>query len=454
MKWGFILLILFCTVPNWAEVDLKNRPSILIVSMSSMNKFFIGSYGAKNSALPIFDEYAPKSMLFKNALNRTSWRNVAPHLITTVHANGIEKFGFTPVGFKVSSYSRGSKNKVKKFKVSDPPYKIKLFRYQPMKERKKILKEKFKGTLNKKIISHIHIKTHHIPYIMGETWKKLPKKIRNYLERTKNYHNRIPFLLSLIDEKLVYEKLKWKFEENKNESGFREVTKRTYLEILNQDNLDRWKNSPTFEKDLAMLKTYYLKALKETNEVLRYILDDAFQIKKRKKKLLILMGAHGESFMENGFLGHGKDVTIEENGYPLLIYSPGLIEPKVHEEQFNDEDIAKFVLMLLRKKNALTLIDKFFEKSAIRNEFFWMINCQGDLFALRWKNQFVMKYYFKTDSYELFRIEGRKEVIMEPTEDPGNFVYLKIRVQEELFNLSENDRFRKIDETSYCPVRS
>ena len=451
MKKILVFIFLFLSLQVAAE-----KPSLLIISFTSFNKDFLTSYGGKESSMPFFDELAKNSLLFENALNQSSWRNITGVLTPVGDQKIMKKNGYHAIGYKVTKFSPIAWEKIKRLGVQEAPFKIKFHRYEDHKDIWKTLKTKFKKPIKKPFFTQIHLKTNHIPYINTSKWEKLPAELRAYLSQTKDYKKRIPFLLSLLDEEIVYPLLGWKLEKVINNAGFREISKQTYLSIHKEKYLNQWKESPYYKRDLELLKKYYSKTLKTTDAIVSRFLNEVLHYKKQKNLILILMGAHGESFMEHGRLSHGEGVSDTEIKIPLIIHYPKEIKKQIiHKKQFNDSSLGKLALEVIKNKDRKINLYEKVKAVSVKDKALFISNCGGNLFALRVNNKWKMTYDLYNDHFELFDIQKDPEEKnpLKPGQESESYLKMKALLMEKQLHISGKRKVRKILTDSYCPVR-
>ena len=430
----------------------KDAPSVLLISISSFDKSILKTYGAMESAMPYLDSMANESATLLNAFNSVSWRNLGPALYPRLTVKNFKKGNIHPIGDPTSKWGYRIWEKLKKVSWKLPPWKIKTHRYETDEEIKKRLTKHFKTLPKKRFFSMVHFKRNHIPYVKQESFEELPEEIRTYLDKTKDFKNRLPFLYALIDEKIIRKMLNEPFKEYKNELGYREINKEVYGIVQDLSNLDKWKKSKTYTKDLELLKKYYRISMKGIDDHLKYLLNDLVKIKKQKNLLTIVMGAHGEAFMQHGRLLHGESVYDEEIRIPMFLHYPEVLGTDPFPQQFRLRSMAGVIHKLLMGRIHKSELREHIISLKEQDREMLIVNCQGDTYALRTANSIKIHYDQRTDKYKAFDLYNDPDEIVDVifhVQRPEMY-RLKTTMMEKMIETSKKHDL--IDDTSYCPV--
>jgi arylsulfatase len=96
----------------------------------------------------------------------------------------------------------------------------------------------------------------------------------------------------------------------------------SHVDLLNAmargQDLSRWKNSPSLEELIAR----YDEGIREADDVLRTFLEELRDRGHLDDTILVVLGDHGEEFLEHGGFSHGHDVYPELSHVPFLVRFP------------------------------------------------------------------------------------------------------------------------------------
>lgn len=127
------------------------------------------------------------------------------------------------------------------------------------------------------------------------------------------------------------------------------VIAKPYNDDINYASLDK----KTLRNNITPIKNRYINAVhhldSQFDRVFKYLDDNHL----RDNTIVILVGDHGEEFMEHGFWGHNSTFVDEQVRTPLVIWQPGQA-PKVHDKLTSHMDIIPTVMPLLGVQNPVS----------------------------------------------------------------------------------------------------
>ena len=104
-----------------------------------------------------------------------------------------------------------------------------------------------------------------------------------------------------------------------------------------------WRESPTFEQDVAWLRANYAAEVTQVDAELGAFLDWLKETGRLANTLVVVVSDHGEAFMEHGTYEH-ETVHAEVARVPLVIRPPGAPSPRRIDAAARGVDIAPTVL--------------------------------------------------------------------------------------------------------------
>ena len=434
-------------------MDLSHgaKPNIFILSMTSFDRDILGSYGGKNSPMPFLDSEAKKGILFEQVFNSTSWRNIIPYLNKEVLNSTAEESGYSFLGKSFEEYHPWLREKIAKAKKVPGSWRYKILRNQNFEKEVAKYFSLFPKKPKNPLFSVLHLKENHVPYVKADTFESLPKELKAYLEETKNFEKRIPFLLALLDEGIVYKLLKRKYTPRINPRGIRQFSMKSYLEITNQELLKLWKSSKFYQKDLALLKHYYHLSMGRLDKRLKGISEKLKQLSKNRPYIILYVGAHGELFMEQDKLFHGSIVSDDAISVPAIMVSNLLKSKKRFSSQISLKSFAIYIKKLLVNLEKVENWEKYFSLLE-DNDYIMAINCEADQIALRGGDYFKIVYEPHFDRYSIFDLKkDPKEKRPLDLEQDIRVKMMKVQLQEKLLSVSH--QYDLIGKDFYCPMK-
>ena len=119
-----------------------------------------------------------------------------------------------------------------------------------------------------------------------------------------------------------------------------------YLKDLNYLTAD-------FEKDIGLIKNRYINASRHVDQQVARVIDHLRDKKLLDNTIVIVLGDHGEEFMERSRWGHSAEFNRFQTSTPAAIYVPGQA-PRVVKGITSHLDIPATLLPLLGVRNPAT----------------------------------------------------------------------------------------------------
>lgn len=119
-----------------------------------------------------------------------------------------------------------------------------------------------------------------------------------------------------------------------------------YRDDINYATIDK----KTFKEDINPIKNRYINSVHHLDMQYGRIFDYLKTHKLLENTMVILIGDHGEEFMEHGFWGHNSTFVDEQVRTPLVIYVPGMT-PIVRDDMTSHMDVIPSIMPLLGVTN-------------------------------------------------------------------------------------------------------
>lgn len=119
-----------------------------------------------------------------------------------------------------------------------------------------------------------------------------------------------------------------------------------YRDDINYATIDK----KTFREDIKPIKNRYINSVHHLDMQFGRIFDYLKTHQLLDNTIVILIGDHGEEFMEHGFWGHNSTFVDEQVLTPLVIYAPGM-KPLVRNSMTSHMDVIPTIMPLLGVTN-------------------------------------------------------------------------------------------------------
>jgi len=124
------------------------------------------------------------------------------------------------------------------------------------------------------------------------------------------------------------------------------VIAKPYRDDINYATIDK----KTFQDDIKPIKNRYINSVHHLDMQFGRIFDYLKDQNLLDSTIVILIGDHGEEFMEHGFWGHNSTFVDEQVLTPLVIYAPGM-KPMVNNNMTSHMDVIPTIMPLLGVSN-------------------------------------------------------------------------------------------------------
>lgn len=124
------------------------------------------------------------------------------------------------------------------------------------------------------------------------------------------------------------------------------VIRKPFADDINYFTLDKDK----LTRDITLIKNRYINAVHHLDSQFARIIDYLKTNDLLGSTIVVILGDHGEEFMENGRWGHNSAFTDQQIQTPLVIWVPGR-KPEVISEMTSHIDVIPTLMPLLGVKN-------------------------------------------------------------------------------------------------------
>lgn len=127
------------------------------------------------------------------------------------------------------------------------------------------------------------------------------------------------------------------------------VIRRPYRNDINYATLDRGE----LRKDMGLIKNRYLNAVHHLDSQFARVFDYLKAHDLLENTIVVLVGDHGEEFMEHGFWGHNSTFSDPQTRTPLVVWVPG-VAPAEHAKLTSHLDLPATIMPMLGVKNPVS----------------------------------------------------------------------------------------------------
>ncbi|MGB7817020.1 MAG: sulfatase-like hydrolase/transferase [Methylotenera sp.] len=124
------------------------------------------------------------------------------------------------------------------------------------------------------------------------------------------------------------------------------VIAKPYFDDLNYATLSK----EALRKDIVPIKNRYINSVHHLDMQFGRLFDYLKEHKLMDNTIVILLGDHGEEFMEHGFWGHNSTFVDPQVRTPLVIYAPNM-KPLVSDQMTSHMDVVPTMMPLLGVTN-------------------------------------------------------------------------------------------------------
>jgi len=177
---------------------------------------------------------------------------------------------------------------------------------------------------------------HELQYSGMENWQKDQKNVTEMLQFLDKRNPNQPFFSFMFFES---PHARYFFPEES-------VIARPYQDDVNYASLSK----EVLRKDIKLIKNRYINAVHHLDGQFARVFDYLEQHQLLENTIVIVIGDHGEEFMEHGFWGHNATFVDQQVRTPLVIYVPGMT-PKVSNQLTSHMDVVATLMPLLGVTN-------------------------------------------------------------------------------------------------------
>jgi membrane-anchored protein YejM (alkaline phosphatase superfamily) len=125
------------------------------------------------------------------------------------------------------------------------------------------------------------------------------------------------------------------------------VIRKPYRDDINYASLSKG----ALEENIVPIKNRYINAVHHLDSQFGRVFDYLRQNGLLENTIVVLVGDHGEEFMEHGFWCHNSTFVEQQVRTPLVIWIPGQ-QPRVYDAMSSHMDIVPTLMPLLGVRNA------------------------------------------------------------------------------------------------------
>ena len=412
------------------RVSRQYKPNILVLSLCSIRQDHLTPYGYSKNTTPYLADFAKHAFVFKNAFASLSWVNAL------TYTEVIPDSFFVMNGYHLPGiYGRF---------MRIPPEKGLELDYKPGFE---YLKQLLLTPQLRPFYLEVHAKYQHFPYIdfknrkIGEGEFLSPKSralLAKYLANPARYSDKLPLLIVLMrDETLA---LSHPLVQKWIQAHSADFDPKEPFGLMNNDLLlERWKKSEGYADDLVLLQEAYDSKLKYFDEILNGPLTLWGDRELQENTIVVLVGDHGESFMDHGYLTHGNTVYDEMLRFPMLVKFPHskLKNPHYLDTQFFQGTFPELIRGLTDGSLTEANLAGFVENPRMQDDMIVSRNCQGDLRSVRFHNEWKLIWNLANQQKSLYDLRNDPR---ESTDVYKAHTDVAARLEEQLIkNFSKSD---------------
>lgn len=340
------LLLWQCRTGGYA----REGYNVILISLDTLRADHLGTYGYPKNTSPHLDQFAEKSLVFKNSFSNSGWTlpshmSLMTSLYPTIHgvietsmklsgstrtlAEALQENGYTTAAFtagylvsKIFGFDKGFD-----LYKEDYDYPIETpGQGWRLKEIAKSLAFWLNAHAEEKFFLFVHCYDTHEPFLEHEYLREFES----------GYSGRLNFLNTLPDF--------LKSEEYKHYSSIVEGYFNInvfYNEIINKKSIS------LTEEDKEHMIALYDNEIRFVDFYFGKLMDHLEHLDLLEKTIIILWSDHGEELLERGKIQHGGPLFDELIRVPLIVYIPGYKGQKSYSRLAQSIDIAPTLLDML-----------------------------------------------------------------------------------------------------------
>ncbi len=377
-------------------------PNILILSLCSLRKAELDP--ALN---PNIDRAFRSGLKLQNVYSNFGWVNLAPFFRRDLDARFFADHGYDVIGDGVDSLQLSVRAGSPEADADETVHQV----YPKLQ----YLRSRLSLHRPRPFFAFAHIKYMHYPYIdrfnPDSGWDRFlsaeeKAHVERVLQATELPEERLPFALTLYPRR------------PDPATQFFAL----YNLMVDKTTLGRWSAGPEYPMELEILRKVYRAKLRKMDEILAPVLDLYGNPELKENTIVILMGDHGEAFMEHGHLGHAMHVYDEILTPPVLVRFPRIwrLAPEERAEQVYMGSLVDWIRAAVQGRHQ----ESDFRRAVLqnpKNEIIVSRNCSNNVHSVRWDGRWKlivdraarekMLFDLKTDPKETVNvIDGHLDV--------------------------------------------
>lgn len=307
------------------DARVPKKPNILVLSLCSLRKNELKLFNpAAPAVTPRLDQAFANSFVLENVYSSFGWTNLSLYFMDKFEGDFLTANGYEIIEDDWRPSSVHVPGRLDAQSYEGPPEQFVNFTRPKLEFVKKRVLEFRKNPF----FAYIHIKYMHFPYVdqlnPEPGWDRFlsaaeKARVEALMREPGRWRDNLPFAMKLTgDPRLLESVPEYKTAEVDPFKAFFGM----YNLLIDARFLASWVKQPDYESDLELLRKVYRAKLAKLDDMLAEMLDLYGRKDLRDETLVVLMGDHGEAFMEHGLLGHGHHVFDEILTLPVLVRFP------------------------------------------------------------------------------------------------------------------------------------
>lgn len=386
-----------------AKDSHKGRPDIIILSICSLRSDLLQREDLEKFS-PTIKQLLSKSHFFPNGIAPYPWTDIGYVLDQTAQKKMIsDRYETIGTGFSIKNYIG------RNYLAHEIPNNYFLYIRKPDTNYGiDYAINKIQAGRKKPIFAFIHLKHLHTPYVtqIKETLSRmespeLKKKLTDYFQKGSPEPYHFPMLRVLFSSKhlqeIGYDKIL------SNQAPEKIDFFQRYL-VAQEDlaSLKEWRAAPTFSDDIDLIKSAYRAQVISLDREISRLITALRSKESERKTILVVMGDHGEGFMEHDQLFHGSTLHDEMLRFPIIINFPDQSTSQSHQVQVSYSKIESFVHGLIENswETSSNQISELLNAGKVISK-----NCAGNLSSVRYNNKLKYIYDRASETHYLYDLE-------------------------------------------------
>jgi len=318
-------VVSFFTYQYEMSAQVPSKPNILVLSLCSLRKAELDLFNPGAASItPNVRRAFSSGFALDNVYSSFGWTNLSLYFTKQFSGSFLQANGYDIIEDDWRPSTVHVPGRIDAQKYDGPPEQFVNF----VEPKLKFVKYKLNEFRKRPFFAYIHIKYMHFPYVdrlnRDAGWdrflnEKERARVAALLAEPAAMRDRLPFAMALSGDSRV---LDGRPEFKPDEIDPFKVFFGMYNLLQDHALVKTWREGQGFDEDLELLRKVYRAKLAKLDEMLAPLLDLYGRKDLRDETLVVLMGDHGEAFMEHGMLGHGDHVYDEVLTLPVLVRYP------------------------------------------------------------------------------------------------------------------------------------